>query len=194
MGHGVQVPSLQARISAERVIPVFLELVRNRPPQFRAAQSHTHQVSLVLFRRPIGKPIASVQNREVVDEMHIAGLGLDLQLQLSSNLLDHIESFYLCLTECRKVLVPGVNCIAHERSTGEVHHQSRLVVEEQWSALKAWPNMIPISQVPCPIGSVLIYLQCDWPVRLGERSNNVGTVGRELIVDAVDRSNDTATP
>lgn len=42
MGHGVQVPSLQARISAERVIPVFLELVRNRPPQFRAAQSHTH--------------------------------------------------------------------------------------------------------------------------------------------------------
>ncbi len=103
-GASVSKASLHSRFSS----------VGDVPAQGRAAQAHAHQVALRARVGAVGEALAAVQHGQVVDEVHVAGLGLDLQLGGPGNGLDGVQSLKLAGRDGRQVRGARMGSVAHE--------------------------------------------------------------------------------
>lgn len=134
-GHGFEVPHLSAR-GAKSLVPLELKVKRDFPSHLVVTQSHAHKVSTLIGFCAVDKARASVEDSQVVDEVHVTCLGAELKLGCLCNVLDRIQSLDLVGGEGGQVSRPGVGCTSHESSSTEVGDQSAIFVEEDGSALK----------------------------------------------------------
>lgn len=121
----------------EGSIPFLLKLLREFPAKLGAAKTNANQVTLGLVT--VDECLAAVENGEVVDKVHIASLGGDLQLGCLGNRLNGIEGLDLTLRERWQGLGPRVSRVTQQRGSTEVHDKVGIAMENDRAAVETWP-------------------------------------------------------
>ena len=104
-----------------------------------APETHANQVTLLVQGLTVHEPLSTVKDGQVVDEMHVASLGLDLELGGLRNRLDGIQRLLLLACQCGEVAGSGVSLVAKERSAAEIHDQLAFLMEDDGAAMKLGP-------------------------------------------------------
>lgn len=78
-------------------------------------------MSLLLRGLAVDESFAPVENGKVVNEVHIAGLRLDLELDRLGDRLHHVECLALTLVELREMIWPRVDGVPQQRRAAEVN-------------------------------------------------------------------------
>lgn len=133
--HGLEVPGL-CQILLEGIVPVPLELGGDGPSHRRASKSHTNQVSLLLLGLAIGEALTTMKNGQVVDEVHVTGLCLDLELSGLCDGFNEVKCLLLAIIGLRQMLGSRMGGIAEKRRSAKVHDEARTLLEDDWAALE----------------------------------------------------------
>lgn len=72
----------------ESLVPFARELLWNRPSMFGAAEAHTDQMPLYCIA--VDEALATMENRKVVDKMHVSSLRLNFHLCGPGNSFDSV--------------------------------------------------------------------------------------------------------
>ena len=118
--HWLNVPDT-TMLLVKVVFPLTAKLLRERPTMLRAAEAHADQVALLHGRSSVLEALAAVENGEIVDEMHIAGLSEDLQLCSFCNSLDGIEGLNLAGRDTGEARRARVDAVAEKGRPTKVH-------------------------------------------------------------------------
>lgn len=96
-------------------------------------------MALLVSGRPsaIDETVPAVQDREVVDEVHVAGLGGELELGGAGDGLNGVEGLNLLGVEGGQVGLAGMGGGAQEGDAAEVYYELGVLVEEYWAAVVA---------------------------------------------------------
>lgn len=130
----------------------------------------------MLRRVAVDKSFASVENSKVVDEMHIASLGLDLKLDRLGDRLHHVKRLSLAVVELWEMFWPGVDGVSQQGCTSKVHDHLRLMIEQHWPALEMRPFIGMLARFICDVEYV--NLQGKGPIRLRKGTYDIGTMSR----------------
>lgn len=129
-----EVPALAADAGTKSPVPGRLEILGDGPAQAGAAAADANQVAPVAA---VVEGVAAVKDGQIVDEMHVARLRLDAQLDAVRNLLDHVQRRQLLLRRLGQPLVPRVRLAAQERGAPKVDNELAVLHEEGWACLEA---------------------------------------------------------
>lgn len=133
-------PDLGGRL-IKRLAPFMSQLRGELPAKLVITQSHAHQMTPLLGSLSIDKALTSVKDSQVVDEMHITGLGADLKLRSLGNVFNGIQCLNLTSSQLGKMLWAWMNGISHEWYTAKIDDQSSLVMKKDWATLESRPGM-----------------------------------------------------
>jgi len=136
-----------ARLLVERLVPLALQLRRDGPAVRRAPQAHADQVALLVGSLAVAEALAPVEDAKVVDEVHISGLRLDLQLRGPRDGLDGIQRLELARRDGREVTRARMSLVSDQGRTAEVHDELRVVIEDDRSAVEPRTG----SKLPCQL-------------------------------------------
>ena len=81
-----------------------------------------------------------MEHGKVIDEVHVAGHGLDLKAILLGDGLDVVECLKLILVDCREASRAGMGNAADERGATKVGDEPTVLAEDDGAALKARPG------------------------------------------------------
>lgn len=135
---GLEVPRLSAaHVDRKCVVPRSLEILGDGPATTRVTAADPDEVATSELRLSaiVGESITAVQNGHVVDEVNIARLSLDAQLDSVSDLLDKIEGPELLIRREWQFLVARVSLAANQRGAAKVDNKPSLMVENCRAAL-----------------------------------------------------------
>jgi hypothetical protein len=102
VGHWLEVPN-SAAFRAEGSVPFIGQFRRDRPAELIVSNPHAHQVPPLLQRLAVDETLSTMQDKKVVDEVHVSGLRGDFELGCLSNDFYGIESFHLTGRELGEV-------------------------------------------------------------------------------------------
>ena len=138
-GHRVQVPKLGAAV-VESLVPLVRKRLWNGPCMLGAAEAHTNQMAFCCRGVAVDEAFATMENGEVVDEMHISSLRLDFHLCGPGNSLDGVQSLDLAGGQGRQTFGAGMSLVPKEGRSAKVHDELGVLVEYDRAALEAWPR------------------------------------------------------
>ena len=98
--HGLEVPD-SIPLPLKCIEPLPLQRHRNPPAPFSAAAPEPDQVAFLHGTLAVHEALATVQYREVVDEVHITSACRDMKLCCSGRCLNSVERFALLLRQDR---------------------------------------------------------------------------------------------
>lgn len=168
-GHGLEMPHTGSRL-AKSLVPLALQIKGDAPSHLVIAESHAHKVPALAGLRAVDKSRAAVEDRQVVDEVHVTWLRGELELGRLGNVLDGIQGLNLASSERGQVGWSSVARASHQSSPAKVGDETAILVEENRSALE--------------LG------QSKRPVRSSQGADEVGSSSSEHIVNCVGRGDD----
>lgn len=130
-------PDPVAVLFFEGVFPLALEGLGDLPAELSVTQAHAHQMALLRDGFAVDKALPPVKHSEIVDEVHISGARLDLQLSRFRNGLDCIECFNLTAGQRWQVRRARMDSTSQKSSPAEIHDELRVLVEENRAALES---------------------------------------------------------
>lgn len=151
--HGLEMPHPGSSLT-KGLVPLVLQVEGDAPSHFIIAESHAHKVPALIGLRTVDKALAAVEDGQVVDEVHVTGLGAELKFSRLRNVLDRIQGLNLAGGESGQVGRPGVARASHERGSAKVGDEMTVLVKEDRSALELGPRGFGYATlVSCPVQS-----------------------------------------
>lgn len=137
--HGLNVPS-PVSVLVKGIEPLSAELLGDGPPAAAVAEEHAHEMTLLAGVPTIYEALAAMEDHQVVDEVDVAGLGLDLELSGLSDCLNCIEGLTLTGVQLGQCLGTRMRWAADEWGTTEVDDDPVIVVEQDGAAVESRPT------------------------------------------------------
>ncbi len=126
------------RILAEGRRPKRPQRQRDAPAERLVPQVHPDEVTPLAAE--VLKRVPPMHERQVVDEVHVAGLQRDLDAVLLRDGVDEVERFPLPLRDLGHAAGPGVGLGAQQGSPGVVKDHFGVVVEKNGALVEIRPG------------------------------------------------------
>lgn len=151
--------------------PVTVQGLGDGVTQRRTSKTHADEVTLLISGSAIDEAIPAMQDREVVDEVHITLLGGELEFGSTCNGLDSVQCFDLLGVEGWQASLARMSQGAHERDTAKVHDKLAVEMEENRAAM--------------------ISREGKRPILTGQDSDEIRSGSSQKVVDGGSGGNDT---